>query len=161
MRDERNVHHFLHRVGAQQRKAGLTSGHHVAVITKDRKRLHRQRPRADVKHGREQLAGELVHIGDHQEQALAGGERGGERAGLRRAMHRARRAAFALHLDDRRHSAPDVRLALRRPLIGPFAHGRGRRDGINGDDFAHVMCDIRRRLIRVERYLDSWHPLPP
>ena len=32
--------------------------------------------------------------------------------------------AFALHLDDRRHGAPDVASACGRPLVGPLAHRR-------------------------------------
>ena len=43
-----------------------------------------------------------------------------QRAGLKRAMHRARRARLRLHLDDVRHIAPEVLLALgstiRRPV---------------------------------------------
>jgi hypothetical protein len=40
-----------------------------------------------VEDGAGQLARDLVHIGDHQQQALRGGEGGGQRAGLQRAVH--------------------------------------------------------------------------
>ena len=51
-----------------------------------------------------------------------GGKRGGKGARLERAMKGAGRAAFALHLDDRRHGAPDVGFAFGGPLVRPFAH---------------------------------------
>ena len=69
---------------------------------------------------RGQLAGDLVHVGDHQQQALRRGEGGGERAGLQRAVEGAGGAAFALHLDHRRHGAPDVRLLPRRTTGRPI-----------------------------------------
>ena len=49
------------------------------------------RPRRDVDDHRRQLAGHLVHVRDHQQQALGRGERRGERALLRRAVQRAAR----------------------------------------------------------------------
>jgi hypothetical protein len=41
-----------------------------------------------------------------------------------------------LQFDDRWHCVPEILYASGGPGIGPFTHGRGRRDGINGDDFA-------------------------
>ena len=86
---------------ASMREAGLPAGHHVGVVAEDRERVRGQRPRRDVHAERRQLAGDLVHVGDHQQQALRRGERRRQRAGLQRAVHRARRAALRLHLDDR------------------------------------------------------------
>ena len=45
-----------------------------------------------------QLAGDLEHVGQHQQQALGRREGRRQRAGLQRAMHRAGGAALALHL---------------------------------------------------------------
>jgi hypothetical protein len=57
-----------------------------------------------------QLAGDLVHVGDHQQQTLAGGEGRRQRAGLQRAVHRAGGAAFRLHLDDGGHLPHRLRM---------------------------------------------------
>ena len=97
----------------QQREAGLAHRHHVGVVAEDRQPLRRQRPRGDVHHGRRQLAGDLVHVGDHQQQALRGGERRRQRAALQRAVQRPGGAALALHLDHRR----DVPHTLGRPWL--------------------------------------------
>ena len=71
-------------------------------------------------------------------------------AGLQRAVQRAGGAAFALHLDHRRHGAPDVGLLLGGPLVRPFAHVGGRRDGINGDDFVGLMRDVGGGFVAVD-----------
>ena len=77
VRDERKILRFLHGGRAEHRPAGRARRHHVAVIAEDGKRLRRQRARRDVKHRRRQFAGNLVHVRDHQQQPLRGGERRG------------------------------------------------------------------------------------
>ncbi len=74
VRDQRHIHYFLHRIGTQHGKPGRPRRHHVAVIAENRKRLRRQRPRRDVKHGGSQLTRNLVHVRDHQQQTLRGGK---------------------------------------------------------------------------------------
>ena len=97
---------------ASMRKAGLPAGHDVGVVAEDRQRVGGQRARRDVDDERRQLAGDLVHVGDHQQQALRGREGRGQRAGLQRAVDGAGGAAFGLHLDHLRDRAPDVLLPL-------------------------------------------------
>ena len=82
-----------------------------------------------------QFAGDLVHIGDHQQQTLRGGEGGGQCAGLQCAVDGAGRAAFGLHFDHRGNCSPKILPAFGRPLIRELAHAGRRRDGINGDHF--------------------------
>ncbi len=124
MSNGREIRRLLHRRRAQHRPAGRACRHHIAVIAKDGKPLRRQRPRRDVKHHRRQFAGDFVHVRNHQQQTLRRGERGALRAGLQRAMDGARRAAFALQLDDRGHGAPEIFQTTRRPIVRPFAHRR-------------------------------------
>jgi hypothetical protein len=71
------------------------------VVAEDRQPLGGQRPGRDVEHRRGQLTGDLVHVGDHQQQALGRREGRAERASLEGAVHRPGRATLALHLDDR------------------------------------------------------------
>ena len=111
------------------RPAGRAAGHDVAVIAENRKRLRGQRARRDVKHRRRQFAGDLVHVRDHQQQALRRRERRAERAGLQRAVDRAGRAAFALHFDDGGHGAPEILHPAGRPRI---AHSPMGDDGVIG-----------------------------
>ena len=123
LRDQGEIHHLLHRAGGQQRKAGAARGHHVAVIAEDGQGMRGHGARGDMKHRRRQLAGDLVHVRQHQHQALRGGEGGGQGAGLQGAVHRAGGAGLALHLDHLGYRAPQVGPPGRRPFIGMLAHG--------------------------------------
>ena len=152
MRDEREVVRLLHRIGTQHREAGRARRHHIAMVAEDRKRMRRDGARRDVDDTRSQLASDLVHVGDHQEQALRGGEGGAERTRLQRAMERAGRAALALHLDDFRHGAEDVLAARVAPLIGQLAHRRRWRDGVDRDYFAQAVGNRGRRFISVKNF---------
>jgi hypothetical protein len=55
-----------------------------------------------------QLARDLVHVGDHEQEPLRRGERGGEGAGLQGAVHGAGGAAFGLHFDHGGNFAPQI-----------------------------------------------------
>ena len=135
LRDQREVLGFLRRVGGKQRAAGGTAGHHVGMITEDRQRMRRQCACRHVQHEGRQLAGDLVQVGNEQQQPLAGSKAGGQCAGRQRAMQRAGGTGFRLHLDDLGHRAPQIGLALRGPFVRPLAHVRRRRDGVDRNDF--------------------------
>ena len=108
--DERHVHDFLDGVGGEHGEAGGARGHDVAVVAEDGERVRGERAGGDVEDRGGEFAGDLVHVRDHQQQALRCREGGGERPRLQGAVQRAGGAAFALHLDDRGHGAPDVGL---------------------------------------------------
>ena len=159
VRDQRQVHRLLHRVRRQQGESGLASGHGVLVIAENGQRLRGDGARGNVNDRGRQFARDLVHVGDHQQQALRRGERGAQRARLQCAVQRAGSAAFALHLDDVGDGAPDVLFANRRPRVRRLAHGRGRRNGINGGDFADVVGHVGDGFVAVEGHLAS-RPFP-
>ena len=70
------------RNGAEHGEAGLAAGHHVGMIAEDGQGVRGQRAGRDVHAEAGQFAGDLVHVGDHQQQALRGGEGGGQRCRL-------------------------------------------------------------------------------
>ncbi len=149
--DQRHIHRLLHRIGGETGKAGRACRHHVAMVAENRQALGGQRTRCDVHHEGRELSGDLVHIGDHQQQALRCGKGGRQRAGLQRAVYRAGRAALALHLDDFRNRTPEIPDALGRPCIGIFAHRRRRGDRINRDHFVGHVGDIGGGFVAVDR----------
>ena len=59
-------------------------------------------------------------------------------------------AALGLHLGDLRNRAPDVLLALGRPLVGPLAHVGGGRDGVDRDDFVGAVGNGGGCLVAVD-----------
>ena len=133
---------LLHRVGRQHRPTGLASGHHVLVVAENRQALRGQRPSRHVHDGAGQLTGDLVHVGDHQQQALGRGERRRQGTCLQRAVQRASRATLGLHLDDRRHLPEHVRLPLGSPLVGQLGHRRGRGDRVDRTQLVDTERDV-------------------
>jgi hypothetical protein len=148
--DRGQVVGLLRRVRRQHREAGLAHRHDVRVIAEDRQRVGRDRARRHVEHEGGQLAGDLVEVGDVEEEALGGGEAGGERPGLDRAVDRAGGAALGLHLLHPRHLLPQVGPTVGGPLVGQLAHRRGWGDGIDRDDLAGPVGHAGGRLVAVD-----------
>ena len=94
VRDHRHVVRFLNRVRAEHREARLTAGHDVALVAEDAEALARERTRGDVEHGRGELARDLVHVRDHEEEALRRREGRRQRARRERAVNRTGGAAL-------------------------------------------------------------------
>jgi hypothetical protein len=149
--DEREVVRLLHRPGGREAEADLPAGHHVRVIAEDRQGVGGDGAGGHVHGEGRQLSRDLVHVRDHEQQALRRGERRGQRASLQCAVHRPGGTAFGLHLDDVGHDAPDVLLAAGRPLVGQLAHRRGRRDRVDRDHLTHAVRDRGRGLVPVHR----------
>ena len=129
--DEREVVRLLDGSSrASMAKPARAHGHHVLVVAEDRQRLGGDGAGRDMEHRRGQLAGDLEHVGQHEEQPLRRGERRRQRAGLERAVEGAGRTGLRLHLLDHRHVAPDVGLA-RRPPTASASSAIG-EDGVIG-----------------------------
>lgn len=61
-----------------------------------------------MEHAGQLLSRDLVHIGDHQQQALGRGVRGGQGTGAQRAVDSTGGTGLGLHLDDLDLGAEDV-----------------------------------------------------
>ncbi len=123
MGDQSQIHRLLDRVARQEGEAGLTDGHDVAVVSEDGQPLAGQGACRYVENGGGQLPGDLVHCGDHQEEALGSRERGRESPGLKGSVYGRGGAALALHLLDERNGSPEVLPAPGGPLVGILSHG--------------------------------------
>ncbi len=141
---------LLHRACREHRPAGGPGVHDVAVIAEDREGVGRDRPGRDVDDRRRQLAGDLEHVGDHQQEALRRRERRAQGALLEGAVHRARGTSLRLQLHDVRYAAPQVRPPGRRPVVGVLRHRGGGRDRVDRDDLAQGIRHPRSGLVAVE-----------
>jgi len=65
--DKRRVHRFLRVVGGDHPPARRTGGHDIRVVAEDRQRLGGDSSCSDVEDRRRQFAGNLEHVGDHQQ----------------------------------------------------------------------------------------------
>ena len=143
------VHDLLHAAFAQHGETGLTAGHHVLVIAKDAQGMRGQRAGADVEHAGDELACNLVHVGDHEQQTLRRGECGGEGTGLQRAVHGTGSASLRLHLLHADGLTPEVLAATGSPLIDMLGHGRAGSDGIDGSHLREHVTDMRGSLVAI------------
>jgi len=134
--DEGEVLRLLDGIGTEHGPSGLPGCHDVLVVAEDGQSLGRQRAGGDMEDGAGEFTGDLVHVGDHQQEALRGREGRRERTGLEGTVDRSCGSTFRLHLDHRRYGSPKVLGTRRGPGVGPFAHGGRRGDGVDGDDFA-------------------------
>ena len=151
------VHDLLHVRLGEHGEARLAARHDVGVVAEDGQRLGGQRARAHVEHARQLLGGHLVHVGDHEEQALGGGVGGGQRACGQRAVHRARGAALGLHLAHLHRGAEDVLLPSGGPLVHQVGHRARRGDRINARHLGKRIGDVRGGVVAVHGFEFSRH----
>ena len=151
------VHDLLHVALGEHRETGLAAGHDVGVVAEDVERLGGDGTGRHMEDGRQLLGGDLVHVGDHEEQALAGRVGGGQRAGGQRAVNRAGRTALGLHLAHLHRGAEDVLAALGGPDVDEVGHGAGRRDRVDAGNFRERIRDMRCGVVAVHRLEFSRH----
>ena len=150
MRDRREVVSLLDRTGAQHGEPGRSSGHDVAVVTEDRQRMRGDRSGSDVDDRWGEFAGDLEHVGQHQQQPLRRSEGGAHRSGLQGAVQGAGCARFGLQLHHFGHRAPQVRCAAGRPGVGELTHRRGRSDRIDRHHLRQRVGDLGCRFVAVD-----------
>ena len=131
VRDGGQVHDLLDVALGEHGEAGLTAGHDVGVVAEDVQRVRGNGTGRDMKHARQLLGCDLVHVGDHEQQALGSRVGGGQGTGGQRAVHGTGGAALGLHLAHLHLRAEDVLPTGRRPLVDQVGHGAGRGDGID------------------------------
>ena len=157
VRNGGQVHDFL-RVGlGQHGEAGLTGGVNVAVVTEDVQGLGGDGTGRHVKDAGQLLGCDLVHVGDHQQQALGSGEGGGDGTGTKGTVHSTGSTGFGLHLNNLDLVAEDVLQAGSAPLVHRISHGAGRSDGVDGSHIGERIGYVRRSGIAVHRLFCSGH----
>jgi len=149
-RNRRHVLRFLYRIGGKQRETGAARRHHIGMVTKNRQRMRRHGAGGNMKDGRRQFAGNLVHIGNHQQQSLRGGKGRRQRPTLQCTMNGTGGTTFRLQFNDPRNRPPDIGPPLRRPFVRQLAHPGGRGNRINGDYFRNAIRHIGNGLIAVD-----------
>ena len=149
MRHGTQVHGFLHAGGGQHRETGLADAHHILVVAEDGEGLCGEGAGRHVEHGRKQLTGNLVHVRDHQKEALGSGEGRGQAACLQGTVHGAGGTAFALHLRYFDYFPEHILLSESGPLVDELGH-RGRRgDRIDGRVLTEQICHVSRGKIAI------------
>ena len=137
--NSRKVHYLLYRTRAEHGETSLAASHYILMVTEDTQRVRGQGAGRNVEHARQQLACNLVHIGDHQQQTLRCSKRSGECTSLQRTMYCTGCTSLRLHFLDRNGLAKQVLTTLGSPLVHMLCHRRRRSDGVDGCYFGkHV-----------------------
>ncbi len=123
MRHGSKVHDLLHRALAEEGEAGLAGRHDILVVAEDAQCVRGESASRHVEHARQQLAGNLVHVRNHQQQTLRCGVCGCERTGLQRTVNSSGGAGLTLHLLNTHCLAEDVLSPGGRPVIDTLRHG--------------------------------------
>ncbi len=98
--DEGHIVGLLDGLGGEEGEAGGAGSHDIGVVTVDVEGLAGDGTGSDVEDAGEELTGDLVHVGDHEEEALGGGEGGAEATGGEGAVDGTGGTGLGLHLDD-------------------------------------------------------------
>ena len=151
------IHCLLRAGGHQHGVAGHTAGHEVCMVTEDRVMVGGHHAGRNVHDAGQELAAHGVHGGDHQHQALRGGEGGGQGACLQGTVAGAGSAGLRLHLDHVHRGAEQVLLALGGPLVHLFRHGGGRGDGVDGRHLGKGVRTVRGCRVAVHDYVIFLH----
>ena len=112
---------------------------------------------AHVEHAGKLLGSNLVHVRNHEQQALGCGVGSGQCTGGQGAVNSAGSAALGLHFADLDGGTEDVLLALGRPNVNVVGHGAGRGDGVNARHLGESIGNIRRSVVAVHRLEFSSH----
>ena len=105
-----------------------------------------------MEHARQQFAGDFIHVGDHEQQALGSGEGRGQGAGLQGTVYRAGGAGFRLHFGDPDSLTENIFPALGAPLIYMLGHGGGRCNRENRRDVSESVGNVSRRVVPVHGF---------
>ncbi len=157
VRNRAQIHNLLHVAGAEHCKAGLTASIHVLMVAEDGQGVGSQRTSGNMEHAGEQLACDLIHIGDHQQQALRSGVGSGQGASGQGAVNSASGTSLRLHLNNFNLISEDVLQALGGPLVGDFRHGGGRSDGIDCGNVGKRIGYMRGGVVTVHGFHFSCH----
>ena len=159
VRNSAEVHDLL-RVGfCKHCETGLTTCIDIGMIAEDVKSVRSDASCGYVENCGKQLACDLIHIGDHEEQTLRSGVGGCESTCGQRTVNGSGSACFGLHLGDLDGRAENVFHALCRPLINIVSHGAGRGYRVDTGNLCERVRHICSSIVAVHALCYSCHSM--
>ena len=147
--DGSDVLGLLDRTGGEQGEAGLAARHDILVVSENGEGVGSEGAGTDMEDSGEKLAGDLVHVGDHQEETLGSGVGGGEHTGLEGTVDGSGGTGLALHLSDAHCLAPEVLFPVGCPFVNVLRHGRRGGDRVNACVLAEKISDVRHSGVTI------------
>ena len=149
------VHDFLDVRFSQHGAARSPGAHDILVVAENGQGMVGQGTGGDMEYARQQFAGYLVHVRNHEEHPLGCGVGGGECPTLEGAVESTGSAAFSLHFYHMHRITEEVLLAMGSPFIHRFRHGGGRGNGVNRSYFCKGVGNIGGCCIAVHCFYFS------
>ncbi len=146
------IHGFLRVVGTQESKAGLAGCHDVLMVAKDGQSMRGQSAGRNMEDAGQKFAGNLVHVGDHEQQTLGGCEGRRQCASGKAAVHGAGRARFGLHFTHSHGLPHEIFHALGGPFVHVFSHDGRRGNGVDCGSVAQGIGDVRCGVVAVHSF---------
>src|SRR5690554_4750972 len=97
----------------------------------------------------QQFTGNLIHIGDHQQQSLRSSKGRGQGTGLQGSVNGTGRTGFRLHFLQLDRFSENVLSSACCPLIHILSHSGRRRNGINCSHFAEHVSDVCGSIVPI------------
>ena len=148
--DRSQILGLLNRSRRQQGEAGAPGTHHIGMIAEDRQGMGGDAAGGNMHAEGRQFTGNLVQIGQHQQQALGRGKGGHQGTGLQRPVHGPGGTGLGLHFHHAGNLPPEIGFAQGRPVVSVFTHHRGGRNRIDGNGLAQAISHRGHRFIAVE-----------
>ena len=152
--------HDLLRVGLGKHcETCLTASVDVGVIAEDVERVRRDASCGYMENCGKQLAGDLIHVGDHKKQTLGSGVGGCERTCGQRTVNGSGGACLGLHFGNLDGRAENIFHALCRPLINIVSHGARRGYRVDTGNLCERVRHICSSIIAVHALCYSCHSM--
>ena len=150
--DAAQVHNFLYGSGGKHCYTDLTTSHNVGVVAEDGESMCTNGSGAYMEYAGFELTGNTVNAGDHQQQTLRSCVCSCQSTSFQCAVHGTCGTCFGFHFYQTYCLTEDVLLAVCRPAVNVFCHGRRRGNRVNGSDFCKCVRDISSRFIPVHGF---------
>ena len=118
----RQIHNLLDAAFGKHGKPGLSGCHDIRMVAEDADGVCANNASTDMKYAWQQLTGDFIHVGNHQQQTLRGRIGSSQRPCLQRTVDSTSRAAFRLHFNDFNSLSEDIFLPLCRPGVNMLSH---------------------------------------
>ena len=152
MGDKPEIHGLLRVVGTEEGEACLTGRHDILMVAEDGQRMGGQGTGSNMEDPGEEFAGNLVHVGNHEQQTLRGGKGGGQRTSGKAAVYGACGTCFGLHFPYGHGLPHEILHALGGPLIYMFTHHGRRRDRVDGGSIAQRIGDVCSGVVAIHSF---------
>ena len=146
------VHNFLYGSGGKHCHTNLTTSHNVGMVAEDGESMCTNGSGAYMEYAGFELTGNTVNAGDHQQQTLRSCVCSCQSTSFQCAVHSTCGTCFGFHFYQTYCLTEDVLLAVCRPAVNVFCHGRRGGNGVNGSYFCKCVRDISSCFIPVHGF---------